>query len=314
MVSISPRPVARVLGVGIFRAVSGATNHCSSAAKLLSVTKGGTQVADTGKGSAGTRASLIREIRTPLALYALIVVVAEVLLGYVATKAKGLDLTLLIVGMLGILALVVLRATILASHKPISLPDRFHDQGIVHVSADRQHSRGKETYWEQAKASVNIFAPTLWRSLMGLTDTGTSEEVESLRRVALRLKGKMRILLLHPNSKSFEAHQELLPTTGDIGDITADTYASKLTRLEKILLPLGAEIRYYKTYPTVSFVIVDEWRVKVDYVLPHRQVKQRPLIEFEKSTGEAVLIFDVFLRVFERVWDDSEGCSLSRLP
>ena len=262
------------------------------------------------QGGSGFRATIIREIQSPLALYALIVLVVEGILIFLATKAKGLDITLLVVGMLAILGLLILNVTNLTSKTPIRTSKAIHDQRIVHASANRGHSQGKGTYWDQARASVSIFAPTLWKSIMGLTDSATSDEVESLKRVAQRLRGKLRILLLDPKSPSFDAHRELLSTTGDIGDIiNAQNYANKLSQLEKILLDVGAQLRYYRTYPTVSFVVVDDCRVKVDYVLPHRRVKQRPLIEFEKGDGQDLIIFDVFLKTFEAVWNDPKTTS-----
>jgi len=51
-----------------------------------------------------SRVAIISEVKTPLGLLVLIVLVTEVILGLLASKAKGQDFTILIIGMLLVLA------------------------------------------------------------------------------------------------------------------------------------------------------------------------------------------------------------------
>lgn len=51
-----------------------------------------------------SRVAIISEVKTPLGLLVLIVLVTEVVLGLLASKAKGQDFTILIIGMLLVLA------------------------------------------------------------------------------------------------------------------------------------------------------------------------------------------------------------------
>lgn len=178
--------------------------------------------------------------------------------------------------------------------------------GITHASPDRRHSSFPDRYWDQASSSVSLFAPTLWKSIMGLGGKGMSAEMESLHKTAIRLRSKLRILLMSPDSAAFEAHMDLLSTVGDVPQLTRDEYRAKLKLLEPVILEPGARIRYYKTYPTVSFVVVDDAKVKVDYVLPHRRVEERPLLEYAKGKGDTPTMFDPFQRVFEALWEDGD--------
>ena len=72
--------------------------------------------------------AIIREIKTPLGLLVLIVLVTEGILGVVATKASGLDFTLLLIGMFVILFLITIFAYLIIrqSNKPI-ITDGFND-------------------------------------------------------------------------------------------------------------------------------------------------------------------------------------------
>lgn len=54
-----------------------------------------------------TRGSLLREVKTPLSFFALVVLIAEGLLGYLATKAEGTDITIMVAGMLLLLLVPV---------------------------------------------------------------------------------------------------------------------------------------------------------------------------------------------------------------
>lgn len=52
------------------------------------------------KNKSFSKVGVIKEVRTPLGLLVLIVLVTEVILGVLAAKAEGLDFTLLVLGML----------------------------------------------------------------------------------------------------------------------------------------------------------------------------------------------------------------------
>lgn len=76
------------------------------------------------KKAKGSRLAIISEVKTPLGLLVLIVLVTEVILGVLASKAKGLDFTILIVGMLlvlcGILFIVFKKQQSLHSEPSVS--------------------------------------------------------------------------------------------------------------------------------------------------------------------------------------------------
>lgn len=190
-----------------------------------------------------------------------------------------------------------------------SLPAKPNAQVLTeHVSFashDRSHSRFPDTYWAQAKTSIRIFAPTLWNSIGGLEADGTpSKVVDTL----LRAGTKAKLLLMHPDSHAFETHTLLLKQLGDsIAPKTKTEYADKLAVLESLLAESGVEIGYYDTYPTVSFVIVDDKEVKVDYILPRTAVSERPLLEFVQGPSDSRTIFNVFSDMFDAIWDKRTG-------
>lgn len=175
---------------------------------------------------------------------------------------------------------------------------------VSFASHDRSHSRFPDTYWAQAKTSIRIFAPTLWNSIGGLETDGTpSKVVDAL----LRAGTKAKLLLMHPDSSAFATHTLLLKQLGDSIAPTKIQYADKLTILESLLAKSGAEVRYYDTYPTVSFVIVDDKEIKVDYILPRTAVTERPLLEFVQGPPGSRTIFNVFSDMFDAIWDRKTG-------
>jgi|GEM_PF-1818200 len=74
-----------------------------------------------GRQNGGFRAAVIREVQTPLGFFALIVLVAEAILGFLASKASGLDFTLLVGGMIFILLLLIVTVAFLAHKSPARL-------------------------------------------------------------------------------------------------------------------------------------------------------------------------------------------------
>jgi hypothetical protein len=65
-----------------------------------------------------SRVSIIQSVQTPLGFFTLVVLVAEVILGGLATQAAGVDFTLLIVGMLGLLFALIWAVLRLAKGAP----------------------------------------------------------------------------------------------------------------------------------------------------------------------------------------------------
>ena len=74
----------------------------------------------TANGSAFTsaRASIIEIVTTPLGFYALVVLIVEVILGFVAAFGAGLDRTLTISGMLVVIIGLILLVAYFAHHRP----------------------------------------------------------------------------------------------------------------------------------------------------------------------------------------------------
>jgi hypothetical protein len=79
-----------------------------------------------GKGEA--RTAIISEIRTPLAFFALVVLVAEGILGFLASKAAGSDFTLLVAGMIVTLLALIGVVAFLAYRSPERLG---HDTAVL---------------------------------------------------------------------------------------------------------------------------------------------------------------------------------------
>jgi hypothetical protein len=254
------------------------------------------------------RARLVKGVKTPLNFYTLGLIVVEGILVYTAISSTAGQRTYLIVVMSIIFVLLVLAVWFSGWTRSDYSPSPVAESGIVHVSVNREHSAFPKPFWEQASATVSIFAPTFWRSIMGLLDNkrDLSLEIESLMQVGKRLGSGVRILLMSPHSAAFEVHRQLLKTAGDIPNLNAHEYIKKLKIFENLMRGNNVQLRFYDVYPTVSFVIVDNTRVKVDYVLPHHRVVERPLIEYQKGGRISPTIFDCFFRLFEELWKDTE--------
>src|SRR5262245_30258339 len=67
-----------------------------------------------------SRAAIINAVQTPLGFCSLAVLIIEVILGVLATRATGSDFTLLVKGMIGLLTILVIVAAILVNKKPKS--------------------------------------------------------------------------------------------------------------------------------------------------------------------------------------------------
>jgi hypothetical protein len=76
------------------------------------------------QGKDASRISLIKEIRTPLAFFALAILVVEGILGFLASKATGIDFTILVIGMITILAALIGVVAYLANKSPDRLAGR----------------------------------------------------------------------------------------------------------------------------------------------------------------------------------------------
>lgn len=78
-------------------------------------------------GSRDSRVAVIGAIKTPLALLALVVLLIEGALAALAVKATGRDFTILVVGLVGILAAVVIAVLLVYWKRPDLLPDSQED-------------------------------------------------------------------------------------------------------------------------------------------------------------------------------------------
>ena len=64
-------------------------------------------------------------------------------------------------------------------------------------------------------------------------------------------------------------------------------------------------MKFYDFYPTVSFTIVDGYSLKVDYILPHTNVEERPIVEYQKSVSGEKTTFTVFDEFYNSVWTEA---------
>ncbi len=251
-----------------------------------------------------TRTSVIGAVKNRLTFYTAALIILEGILIVLAYRATGVSQVLLVCGMVVVVALPIV--AVWATDKPrqtATLP-QLAPGGFVYASPDREHSQFPKTYWDNAQTNISIFAPTLWHSIMGLTAKKSGKEIDSMCKAGMQLHGKMRILLMSPDSASFRVHLDLLATARGIPDLDKDKYVEHLKIFEQLMHTANVAVRYHMYYPTVSFVIVDDSRVKVDYILPHCGIAERPLVEFTKGDGSAPTVFEPFFKTFEEVWND----------
>lgn len=78
----------------------------------------GRDVVMSKKSDNGERIRVIREVKTPLGFFTLAILITEVILGGLATKANGFDFTLIIVGMLISYLSLIFIVAYLAFKKP----------------------------------------------------------------------------------------------------------------------------------------------------------------------------------------------------
>ncbi|UCC59037.1 MAG: hypothetical protein JSW14_03850 [Candidatus Bathyarchaeum sp.] len=71
--------------------------------------------------SGGSRESLIKSVKTPLGFFVLVVLIVEAIMGITVSFSSGLDRTILIVGMIGLIFLLVAVVTGMAIYRPMSL-------------------------------------------------------------------------------------------------------------------------------------------------------------------------------------------------
>lgn len=177
---------------------------------------------------------------------------------------------------------------------------------IFYAHPHRQHSKYPDMYWDHARNSVRIFAPTLWKSIMGI-EKALSDEIKSMERSCSKFSNNFKLLLMDPGSDAFQIHLKyLLSTTGSVPHPELDDYYFKLGKFYNHITKLGGLVKFYQVYPTVSFVIVDNSKVKVDFVLPHRSVEKRPVIEFLNKRNKKDTIYKCFSYVFDKIWDDND--------
>ena len=183
-------------------------------------------------------------------------------------------------------------------------------QRIIAAEITRILTPSSKVFWDDARSSIELYAVVMAGSLISLTSNsyGESPVVRSLENKAEVLGENLRILLLDPDIEAFELHSKFLEATDMVPyqTFTREIYKEKLRVLEGHLLPRGAQIKYYKILPTVSFVIVDDSRVQVEYLLPYTNETTHATLTFEKGDDLTPILFDVFRRTFARLWNDGE--------
>lgn len=115
------------------------------------------------KNNSASRISLIKEIRTPLAFFALTVLVVEGILGFLASKATGMDFTILVIGMITTLFALIGAVAYLANKSPDRLTGRtpteieqFIDRHDVFISSPMAAIQDDEKYKENRKNVLKL--------------------------------------------------------------------------------------------------------------------------------------------------------------
>jgi hypothetical protein len=87
-----------------------------------------------GKLKAPGRERLLKLVDSPLAFFALAILVSETILAALAARSEGLDRTILIVGMLAVLGSLIIIVGVLAFLRPESLFGKRPDSDLANVS------------------------------------------------------------------------------------------------------------------------------------------------------------------------------------
>lgn len=108
-------------------------------------------------------ANIIKEVKTPVGLFALVVLVCNGILGYAATQATGTDLTLIIIGLLVLMLFLVVSVAYIASKSRDGLMASDSQQGDqvvlkheVFVSAPMAGYEDEEKYKEMRQHVLKI--------------------------------------------------------------------------------------------------------------------------------------------------------------
>ncbi|MBZ5555607.1 MAG: hypothetical protein LAO21_23115 [Acidobacteriia bacterium] len=155
------------------------------------------------QGDRESRSSIIREIKTPLAFYSLVVLVAEGILGFLASKATGADFTFLVVGMM-VTLLALIGAVAFLAHKsperPGSGPKELEQTPIKHdvfisspmaaYDEDEKYKRNRtdvlmlvEAFRKECKFKSVVYAGTEIASMKDFeaADISAADDIQALR-------------------------------------------------------------------------------------------------------------------------------------
>jgi hypothetical protein len=140
---------------------------------------------NTKQDNSVSRISLIKEIKTPLAFFVLVVLVTEGILGFLASKATGIDFTILVIGMIITLFALIGVVAYLANksqkqftdHETIKIIDFRHD---VFISSPMAAIQNDEKYKENRK-DVKKIAEVFHKECKFKSVFFAGQEIESLK-------------------------------------------------------------------------------------------------------------------------------------
>ncbi|NQZ22037.1 MAG: hypothetical protein HRT53_08270 [Colwellia sp.] len=119
---------------------------------------------------------VISAVKDPLGLLVLVVLVAEVILGLLAAKAKGIDFTLLIVGMLLVLGAVLF--IVYKKYQGLQLEDASR---VETVEESQKFIVHEEARWESDLSQANtIFSGIVTMDMTKVKNSGTTREIDEI--------------------------------------------------------------------------------------------------------------------------------------
>ncbi len=242
--------------------------------------------------SAEKKADLISAVKSPVGLMALVVLVAELILGLLATKAKGIDFTILIIGMLLVL-LVVLFIVYKKTQELHSKIEIGHNNQIakILVYKSQSSSYGKELH--------QYFTRTTPNSADFIEYSAAT--IEPILKELKNNNCKIRILLQHPDVAISQLQKDrILSSLDDLFRRIFKAYDPDLIEFRFYCLPASIRGRNFDN----QLVSVGWYTYSSDpeeYANIHGNTNPMINIYTDNRYGQTLLRF--FTRSFNHLWD-----------
>ena len=242
--------------------------------------------------SAEKKAGLISAVEGPIGLMALVVLVTEVILGLLATKAEGLDFTILLVGMVTVLwaVLFIVYKKSQELHSKIEIGQNNQITKVL-VYKSQSSSYGKELH--------QYFKNTKLNSADFIEYSATT--IEPILEELKNNYCKIRILLQHPDVAISQLQKNRISSSLDnLFRTIFETYDPKLIEFRFYCLPASIRGRNFDN----QLVSVGWYTYSSDseeYANIHGNTNPMINISTDNRYGQTLLRF--FTKSFNHLWD-----------